>query len=352
MSAIRPDQGVDAAGGDSLVRAAAKLTRTLNAPLPAFFWGDLLGSTVLGYLAVALACGGGAVEIRLLAGAVAILALYRAESFIHELSHLKPGAVKGFSAVWNLLVGIPLLTPSFLYDGVHNLHHARTRYGTAQDPEYLPLAAMSPLILPLSVALAGSAPVMLLIRFALLAPISALIPGLRRIVVERFSALAINPAFRRELPRGPQRRRWLLLETATSVWSIGVLGGALAGLIPIRVLLVCAAILSGIAMLNQIRTLVAHLWESDGTPLSITEQYLDSVNVPPPGWLPELWAPVGLRYHALHHLLPGIPYHRLGEAHRRLTAMLPAAMEFTRGDHRGLMQNLRRLAIATRRSAK
>lgn len=179
-----------------------------------------------------------------------------------------------------------------------------------------------------------------------------MLPRLRRIVLEQLSALTINPAFRREPPRGPQRRRWFILETATSVWSIGVVGAALAGLIPLRVLLVYAAILSGIAMLNQIRTLVAHLWESDGTPLSITEQYLDSMNVPPPGWLPELWAPVGLRYHALHHLLPGIPYHRLGEADRRLTAMLPAGSDFPPGDHRGLVQNLRRLAIATRRSAK
>jgi fatty acid desaturase len=103
-------------------------------------------------------------------------------------------------------------------------------------------------------------------------------------------------------------------------------------------------------MLNQIRTLVSHLWESSGTPLSVTEQYLDSVNMPPPGWLPELWAPVGLRYHALHHLLPGIPYHQLGEAHRRLTAMLPANSHFPCGDQRGLLRNLRRLAIAARKS--
>ena len=347
----RPDQGVSEIGEESLVRTAAKLTRTLSTPLPAIFWGDLLCSTVLGYLAVALACGGGAIGIRLLAGAVAILALYRAESFIHELSHLKPGAIKGFSVVWNLLIGVPLLTPSFLYDGVHNLHHARTRYGTAQDPEYLPLTAMSSLTLPLSVALAGSAPVLLLVRFALLAPISALIPRLRRIVVVRFSALTINPAFRRELPRGLQRQRWLILETATCLWSIGVVGAALTGLIPLHVLVVCVAILSGIAMLNQIRTLVSHLWESNGTPLSVTEQYLDSVNMPPPGWLPELWAPVGLRYHALHHLLPGIPYHQLGEAHRRLTAMLPANSHFPCGDQRGLLRNLRRLAIAARKSA-
>ena len=26
-----------------------------------------------------------------------------------------------------------MLIPSFLYEGVHNLHHARTRYGTADE---------------------------------------------------------------------------------------------------------------------------------------------------------------------------------------------------------------------------
>jgi len=46
--------------------------------------------------------------------------------------------------------------------------------------------------------------------------------------------------------------------------------------------------------------------------------------VPPPAVLPLLWAPVGLRYHALHHLLPNLPYHSLGAAHRRLLAQLPA----------------------------
>lgn len=58
--------------------------------------------------------------------------------------------------------------------------------------------------------------------------------------------------------------------------------------------------------------------------MTVTAQYLDSVNVPPPGWIAPLWAPVGLRYHALHHLLPGLPYHNMGKAHARLTAGLPA----------------------------
>jgi fatty acid desaturase len=95
-------------------------------------------------------------------------------------------------------------------------------------------------------------------------------------------------------------------------------------------------VVSGVTVFNQIRTLVAHLWENDGEPLSVTGQYLDSVNVPPPGLLPALWAPVGLRYHALHHLLPGVPYHSLGEAHQRLMAAMPTGSAYHQGNYPGL----------------
>ena len=42
--------------------------------------------------------------LALLCALVAILALYRAGSFIHELTHLRPDAVPGFNAGWNALV--------------------------------------------------------------------------------------------------------------------------------------------------------------------------------------------------------------------------------------------------------
>ncbi|HZL88000.1 MAG TPA: fatty acid desaturase, partial [Pirellulaceae bacterium] len=37
-----------------------------------------------------------------------------------------------------------------------------------------------------------------------------------------------------------------------------------------------------------------------------------------------LFCPVGLRFHALHHIFPTLPYHNAHAAHQRLLAALPA----------------------------
>ena len=58
--------------------------------------------------------------------------------------------------------------------------------------------------------------------------------------------------------------------------------------------------------------------------VTFTEQFLDSVNIEGHPILMELIAPVGLRYHALHHVFANMPYHNLGIAHRKLKAALPA----------------------------
>ena len=319
----------------AMLKAAAGLTRDLNSPKAAIYWGDLLLSAAIGYSGLA-----GAIllpmPLALLAGVVAVVALYRAGSFIHELTHLKPRAVPGFRLAWNLIVGIPLLVPSFLYEGVHNQHHAKRYYGTIDDPEYLPLALMKPWTLPVFLAAAALAPVGMLLRFGVLAPLSLLFPKLRRVVVEKYSGLQINPRFRRPAPQGAFARDWRLLETACSVWAIALIALTATGVIPLRAFLIFLGVAAGVMFLNQVRTLVAHLWENDGEPMSVTAQYLDSVNVPPPGLLPARWAPVGLRFHALHHLLPGVPYHALGTAHRRLCAELAPDSIYHRSSHRGL----------------
>jgi fatty acid desaturase len=170
---------------------------------------------------------------------------------------------------------------------------------------------------------------------------------LRARTVAAYSAMATNPAYRRKAPEGAFRRIWLWQETATSLWAIALLTLVATGVVPMRGFLIFLGVLSGVMVVNQIRTLVAHLWENEGEPMTVTAQYLDSVNVPPPGLLPELWAPVGLRYHALHHLLPSVPYHALGAAHRRLIATLDAQSAYHPANHPGLFPLVTRLARST-----
>ena len=137
------------------------------------------------------------------------------------------------------------------------------------------------------------------------------------------------------------------LEVAASIWAIALLALVATGVVPLRAFAIYLGILSATMVINQIRTLVAHLWENDGEAMSVTAQYLDSVNVPPPSLLPMLWAPVGLRYHALHHLLPGVPYHNLGEAHRRLSAAVDAASPYHKASYSGLPGLLHGLVRST-----
>jgi fatty acid desaturase len=332
----------------AMLRAATALTRDIAEARPGIYWPDLLLSAALGYAALAGAIILQNPWVAAGSGAIAALALYRALLFIHELTHIHRDALPGFRLVWNLLVGIPMLTPSFMYEGVHTLHHARTRYGTTEDPEYLPLGLMKPWTLPLFLTIAALLPLALLLRCAVLVPLGAVLPPLRKLVWERASSLSTNPAFRRRPPEGEMARMVFWQELGASIWALALLASTWwFGWRPLGIAL---AVIAAAAVLNQLRTLAAHLWTNDGEPMTVTAQYLDSVNVPPPGPLPELWAPVGLRYHATHHLLPSLPYHALAEAHRRLTAELGEGSTYQGANYPGLTTLLARLARSTMRA--
>jgi fatty acid desaturase len=329
----------------AMLRAAAELTRDISAARAGIYWPDMLGSALVGYAAMAGAILAAPLWLKLACGVLSALALYRALLFIHELTHIHRDALPGFRLGWNLLVGIPLLTPSLMYENVHTLHHARTRYGTVEDPEYLPLALMKPWSLPMFIVVSLLLPIGLLLRAAVLAPLGVIIPAVRRLTWERASALAINPAFRRRPAEGAFRRQVLWQEAGVWAWSWMLIAAAVWW--DWRPLAIALAIVSATALLNQLRTLVAHLWQNDGEPMTVTAQYLDSVNVPPPGLIAELWAPVGLRYHALHHLLPSMPYHSLAEAHRRLSAHEAALQTYPQASYRGMMPLVGRIARST-----
>ena len=107
---------------------------------------------------------------------------------------------------------------------------------------------------------------------------------------------------------------------------------------------------AGMLVVNQVRTLAAHRYDNTGRRLSVTEQLLDSVNLC--GWpgLTVLAAPVGLRYHALHHLLPNIPYHSLGRLQRQLQEEGSPAGVYRQTSERGILSAIRSLVDRLGRS--
>jgi fatty acid desaturase len=317
-------------------------------PQPWRYWTEVLGSALVGYgaLAVGLAWPG------LVGTAVAVLglglSLHRNSGMLHELAHLSPTRWRWLMRAWNALWGVPLLLPSWVYRRIHLAHHRAEVFATALDPEYTPLAGegrpaffravLVPLALPLALAL----------RFLLVAPLSWLVPPLRRVVLARASTLASNgaappPAW------SPAERRAILVTEACAValwWSL--IGGMAQGVVPARLpLLVLGAWL--VAMVcNQVRGLTAHFFVRHPGRLDPRSAMLESTTLEPGGLLGPVLFPLGLGYHALHHLAPAVPFHHLARAHARLVEALPPSSPYRHTVHRELCGVLRQRFDAAR----
>jgi fatty acid desaturase len=312
------------------VRQAFNVREVVNEIGPDFessriiHWSDLLTSALVGWLAFVISARAPFVSLlHVIASLVAVFALLRAALFIHELSHLERGQIQGFELVWNLIVGIPLMIPSLMYVDSHKDHHKRMGFGTDDDPEYAQIARWSRLRIVYFVLTVALLPIVLPLRWGVLGPLSRFFPPLRRLVVGKLSTLAINASYVRPMPKGEHIKGWDAQEAGAAVFVWAVVGALIAGWIPIEWITQWYIVAVGILSVNQVRMLVAHAYENEGEPMDAEAQLLDSVNLR--GWpvLSALIAPVGLRFNALHHHFPLIPYHSLGLVHRRLLAELP-----------------------------
>jgi fatty acid desaturase len=313
-------------------------------PRPWIFWLDLALSALAAWGLFAWSTQvpmGTALHATLTLGS--IFGLLRAALFIHELAHLRPGEVRHFSTVWNVLVGIPGLTPSLMYVGSHMDHHRRNAFGTPEDPEYVPMARWGRLRIAFFVLTGALVPLLLVLRWGVVAPLARIVPPLQHLAVERMSTLVINTGYRRPMPRGRMVRRWKREETAAMLLVWCVAAGVGFGWIPLQVVIQFWLVTAGVWMTNQARTLVAHGYGNEGEPVDAEGQLLDSINLDAWSPLTVLVAPVGLRYHALHHYLPGLPYHSLGRVHRELLRELPSDSAYLRTARGSLEETLRRL---------
>jgi len=307
---------------DDVDAVSHRLVADLHAPKPWIFWTDLAISAVVGWSAFAAAVLAVPFSAEMwIMSVVAALALYRGVCFTHELAHLQRRAIPGFETAWNISFGIPLLLPSFTYLGVHQSHHSLSSYGTREDPEYLPFASSRRMMIIFAIQSTLLMPIALLIRFLVVAPFGLLVPALHRWLETHASSFAMNPEFRRAVgaEMAGKMRRWELAMLA--FWGSAAVM-MYRGVLPSRAFAIWLGVLTFVSLLNTIRVLGAHEYDSRGAILSRHGQLSDSIDTPGGPWT-ELWAPVGLRYHALHHYFPGIPYHNLGKAYRRIVAALP-----------------------------
>lgn len=324
---------------------ARKLVRDLLTPKPFIYWADFLSNMTIGWGSFVLALMAPVFSIwQVFFYLISVLALYRAVIFIHELAHLKKRTFTVFRAVWNVTCGFPLMVPSFTYHGVHNDHHKRDIYGTKDDGEYLPFAVGSPYKILSYVGLAFILPLLFAARFIILTPLSYLHEGLRRFAWERASSLTIDLSYRRPLPSSKERKAWKLQEFFTFLYGATVISLTSMGAVSYRVILLWYSVSCAIFFLNSLRTLAAHCYRNPGDrAMDVSEQYQDSVNVPGNPFVTALWAPVGLRYHATHHLFPSMPYHALGKAHRRLARDLSDGTLYLQTTRSSLWDALRTL---------
>lgn len=332
------------------VREARDLVQDLFDRRPALYWIDFTLTAVVAWSMTAIYFVDPAgLIIQLGALFLAATAFFRVGTFIHEIVHFRSGEMNSFKWAWNLVIGFPLLMPWILYRN-HIEHHSHLHFGTPQDGEYLPLASTPPLETVKYLAQIPLLPVLAVIRFGLLGPVSHLSPSLREWLLTRASAAVTNPYYRKRFPARHEaelaRSEWFCFG-----WLVALLALTAFGPMTGTHWLMAWALLGTAVGMNWLRNLAAHGYGHDGEPRSHVAQLDDSINISSQTWLTAWFFPVGLRYHGLHHLLPGLPYHQLGPAHRRLVAELPPEHPYHRCNHDnyfGVVTNLLRGAWRSR----
>ncbi len=321
-SRLNASSAVQIESEKSFYLEARELVKDLFKPNAKLYWIDFTVSVIAAYVFASIYLVNPLTWVSSwLCLVISAVLIYRASMFIHEIVHMPHDSMKGFKLYWNILAGLPMMVPSFTYES-HVHHHSSRHYGTKGDGEYLPLAQGTMLSILLFMAQIFFQPILVFARYLIGTPVSFLHPKLRRWFYTHATSLVINFRYQREIKDDSFRRSNTILEILCSarVWLMVLLVvfGITPGVRIPKMLLIAITVLA----LNHIRTLVAHRYRSDGHKISHLDQFLDSTNVTG-NWLTELICPCGLRYHALHHLFPGIPYHNLGIAHRRLVTNLP-----------------------------
>ena len=291
---------------------------------PWVYWRDMIVGATIAYSSAAIYVSSPAFSlIQIASFLVAIFWLYRVGSLVHEVAHLGGHELTSFKVAWNILVGIPTLTPSTFFTGHHRDHHSQRVYGTEQDPEYVvnvcPRGSVMNLVFYFMFVAAF--PLIVFTRF-LLAPLTFISPKIRNFTLHRLSAFTFNWKYHRPIEK-IQRTRFALLELGCFVRALGIPAAVYFGVTEPSRMLQLYSLGAAVVIMNQLRQLADHHFEGDGENLTVSEHIQDSCNYVGKDPLTWLFFPFAIQYHALHHMFPSLPYHNLANAHKFLIAELP-----------------------------
>lgn len=254
---------------------------------------------------------------------LAVFWLYRLGSLVHEVAHLPQHEMRTFKVVWNLVVGVMTLAPSPFFTRHHRDHHSQRMYGTRQDPEYIVNVFRPGSVLSLATytLLIVAFPLIVFLRF-FLTPLTYLHPRLREWVLVHASSLTMNWRYERRLTA---HDRWAIpaVEWLCCLRAAFIPASVLFGMAHWTRMPLLYSLAVGVLALNQLRLLADHHFESGGENMEFPNHIRDSCNFTGHDPLTWLFFPFSIRYHALHHLFPSLPYHNLKAAHRCLVERLP-----------------------------
>lgn len=276
---------------------------------PALFYRDLIMPASIFVIAYAflLQAQGWAVA---LAFVVAVVSLHRAAILMHDICHQYDNPrLKRFIWTWDLTVGAIAAIPSPRFLRPHRIHHAIGTFRTKDDPQYLLVRTDRTLAVFVLIFIPFIMPVLNIVN-----AVAASVAGTALDeAVERWASKRGNPTGSVVAERHRPRVIWL------SRYYVA-LYALYAYLLPETLWIAYTVLVAG-WWLTTIRIPLEHRMEHLLESSDKRDHVLDSFTIESP--LAAILQPLAMRFHAAHHLYPGVPYHNLEALHRELKASDP-----------------------------
>lgn len=307
---------------DQGIHEMKKVIENCMSKNPKIYWKDLILNASIAWLTILTLFF---IEDYLILPILLISSLfvYRSIVFIHELAHLKENDVKYFNTVWHLIIGIPFLTPLFLYRQIHLTHHSKKHYSTSLDAEYYPFGLSKKSIF-FHFIYNTIIPFLSIVRFSILTPISYLNIKFRNTILNHFSFMGLKYQFNRSELSVKNDSKYKLVEFLCFIYTFLIFTLIMNKILPIQFIYYYYFIMTMTLTLNSIRAMGStHFYKFNGIEVNHESQMLDSINIRSENILTKIICPLGLQFHGLHHLFPSIPYHNLKFAFNILNISFP-----------------------------